>query len=461
MSSAPLQDFHNGSLWFDALPAFSPEPPAAPPGRVDVAIVGGGYTGLWTAYYLKRAEPTLDIAVLEAEVAGFGASGRNGGWCIGAAWGVDELLNDPETRSRGLALQRALFDTVDEVGRVCQAEGIDCHYTRGGSLRVAAAPFLAERQQRALERLHGFGFDDADYRWLDPQESRRRLGISSNHGATFFAHCAVLQPALLVRGLADRVRRLGVRVIERLPVERIEQGRVVTARGVVGADRIIRATEGYTVSLRGLRRTLVPIYSMMIATAPLPDALWEEIGLVGRETFGDDRRVVLYGQRTLDGRLALGGRAGYTYGSRVQRTVSADHPKVRRVAELLRRLFPQLARASITHGWGGVLGVARHWRPCVTFDRRSGLGWAGGYVGEGVAASNLAARMLTDLVLGRSSELTALPWVDDVPRRWEPEPLRWLGARSVELAAAQADRVELERNRPSRFWGRLFTSLAG
>jgi glycine/D-amino acid oxidase-like deaminating enzyme len=200
---------------------------------------------------------------------------------------------------------------------------------------------------------------------------------------------------------------------------------------------------------------------MMVATAPLPDALWDQIGLAARETFGDDRRLVMYGQRTLDGRLALGGRAGYQFGSKLQRTVPAADPKVQRVADLLRRLFPQIADYPITHHWGGVLGVPRHWRPCVTFDRRSGLGWAGGYVGEGVAASNLAARTLTDLVLERSSPLTELPWVDDVPPNWEPEPLRWLGARSIELVAERADRVEREAGRPSRFWGGLFRRLVG
>lgn len=452
---------HNGSLWFDALPPVQPAEVPALPERVDVAIMGGGYTGLWTAYYLKRAEPTLDIAVLEAEVAGFGASGRNGGWCVGAAWGVEQMLADPVTRSRGLALQRALFDTVVEVGRVSESEGIDCHYQRGGTLRVATARFHVERHQRELEHLHALGFGDDDYCWLDAATARARVGMTPNYGAIHSRHCAAIQPALLARGLAETVQRLGVKVVETTPVIRVEPGRAVTTRGVVAAPRIIRATEGYTASLRGHGRDLLPVYSMMVATAPLPEALWEDIGLTQRETFGDDRRLVMYGQRTRDGRLAFGGRAGYAFGSRRRRVVPPDDSHVRRVAALLRELFPQLAHHPITHGWGGVLGVPRHWRPCVTFDRSSGLGWAGGYVGEGVAASNLAARILTDLVLERDSALTELPWVDDLPPRWEPEPLRWLGARLLTLAAERADRVELARHRPSRFWGRVFNSLAG
>jgi glycine/D-amino acid oxidase-like deaminating enzyme len=448
---------HNGSLWFDGLDTL-PEPGSADlPATTEVAIVGGGYTGLWTAYYLKRAEPSLDVTVIEAQVAGFGASGRNGGWCIGEAYGVSALLDDPQTRSRGLRLQRELFDTVDEVGRVCQAENIDCHYTRGGSLRIATAPFHVDLHRRELEARYRLGFDETDYRWLEPSVSRARLNIQPNHGALYFAHCATVQPARLVRGLADAVRRLGVRLLEGTPVTQIQPGEVVTARGRVAAKCVLRATEGYTASLEGLRRVMLPVYSMMVATQPLPDSMWRALGLNDRETFGDDRRMVIYGQRTLDGRLALGGRAGYRFGS--NRSEKLDDRSVARVKTLLRQLFPQLDGYAITHAWGGVLGVPRHWRPCVTFDRDTGTGWAGGYVGEGVAASNLAARTLADLVLERRTALTELPWVDDAPPLWEPEPLRWLGARAAQVAGSRADRVELERNRPSRLWGRLFGAL--
>lgn len=453
--------YHNGSLWFDGLD----HPPASElqplPGKVDVAIVGGGYTGLWTAYYLKRAEPALNVAVLEAEVAGFGASGRNGGWCIGAAWGLERLLENPQTRSRGLALQRALFDTVAEVGRVCQAEDIDCHYARGGSLRVASTGFHAGRQRRDVERLHGLGFTEQDYRWLEADAARSRINLATIHGAVHFSHCAAIQPARLVRGLAATVRSQGTLLLEQTPVTAIEAGRVTTHRGTLRARHVLRATEAYTASLRGQRRAMLPIYSMMVATEPLPAAVWNEIGLHHRETFGDDRRVVMYGQRTLDDRLAFGGRAGYAFASRRRRTVPADDGKVRRVGALLYQLFPQIAGYRLTHGWGGVLGVPRHWRPCVSYDRSSGLGWAGGYVGEGVAASNLAARTLSDLVLGHDSALTELPWVEDVPRNWEPEPIRWCGAKAIEFLGDRADQAELRHNRPSRFWGGLFNTLVG
>jgi glycine/D-amino acid oxidase-like deaminating enzyme len=456
--SDPRRDL---SFWFDAIDDLPAHPPPAWRERTQVAIVGAGYTGLWTAYYLKRLDPALDIAVYEAEHVGFGASGRNGGWCLGLAWGLEGLLANEATRSRGRALAAALFDTVDEVGRVCQAENIDAHYAKGGSLNVATVPFRADVMQRELERLRALGFGDGDYEWLPPDAARERLNVTSNHGALLFRHCAVIQPARLVLGLADAVRRRGVTVHERTPVHAIEQGRIHTARGPVHADVVLRATEGYSASLRGEARSVLPIYSMIVATAPLTAAQWRAIGLARRETFGDGRRVVIYGQRTQDDRLVLGGRGGYYFGSQRKRTIAADEPRLRRVRALLPALFPMLADVPITHAWGGLMGVQRHWRPGVCFDRASGLGWAGGYVGEGVAASNLAGRILADLVEGQRTERTVLPWVGDRARNWEPEPLRWLGAKVLEHAAERADDEEFEHDRPSRGWGRVFDAVVG
>jgi glycine/D-amino acid oxidase-like deaminating enzyme len=371
------------------------------------------------------------------------------------------LLRDPQTRSRGVTLARELFATVDEVGAVCAREGIDAHFTKGGTLTVATVPFRAAAMQQEIERFHGYGFDAADYRWLSPEQSRARIDVRQNHGAQWFAHCAAIHPARLVLGLAATLRRRGVAIYEHSPVEAIEPGRVRTRHGTVSADIVIRATEGYTGSLMGEGRSMLPIYSMVTATEPLPAEIWREIGLAGRETFGDWRRVVIYGQRTRDDRLVLGGRGGYYFGSARLRTISADEPRLERVRELLPELFPRLKDVRVTHAWGGLMGVQRHWRPGVCFDRGTGLGWAGGYIGEGVAAANLAARTLADLVLDRRTTLSELPWVGDRARRWEPEPLRWLGARLMETAAERADAAELANNRPSRFWGRIFDAVVG
>ena len=449
------------SFWFDSIGELPQIETQAMPAQVDVAIVGAGFTGLWTAYYLKQRNPSLRIAIFEAERVGFGASGRKGGWCMGAAWGVEGLLRKPETRSRGVSLAHALFDTVDEIGRVCQAENIDAHYAKGGSLSVATIPFNVPQLQRKLEHLQRAGFGDADYRWLSADEARSRLAITPNHGALLFRHCAAVHPARLVLGLADVVRRQGTVIHEATSVLTMAPGRIVTTRGAVRAEVTIRATEGYTDSIAAERRRMLPLYSMVTATEPLSREIWQQIGLHERETFGDSRRVVIYGQRTLDDRLVLGGRAGYYFASRRRRVIPPDDPNVVRVKRLVTSLFPVLKDVRITHGWGGLMGVPRHWRPCVQWDAQARTGWAGGYVGEGVAASNLAARVMADLVTGRQSALTALPWVNDEARRWEREPLRWLGAKSIEAFGDRADRSEFTSGKPSKFWGGLFNRFAG
>jgi glycine/D-amino acid oxidase-like deaminating enzyme len=444
------------SFWFDAigeLPAVT-APPL--PQTVDVAIVGAGYTGLWSAYYLKRHQPALRVAVFEAERAGYGASGRNGGWCMGMAWGVEALLRHTDTRSRGIALAKTLFDTVDEIGRVCQAENIDAHFAKGGSLNVATIPFQVDELKRHVDTLHRLGFDDNDYCWLPADASRARLNMTPNYGAMYSRHVAAVQPARLVLGLADVVRRQGSAIHEATKVTAIEPGRILTVRGAVRAGAVIRATEGYTDTIAGQRRSIMPLYSMIVATEPLTVEQWREIGLNERETFGDSRRQVIYGQRTLDDRLVLGGRGGYYYASELRRAIAPDNPKVARVRRLIPQLFPTLKDVRITHGWGGLMGVPRHWRPCVEWDRERRVGWAGGYVGEGVGASNLAARALVDLVLERRSPLTELAWVGDVARRWEIEPLRWLGGKAIEIAGGRADREEYATGRPSKLWGGLF-----
>jgi glycine/D-amino acid oxidase-like deaminating enzyme len=453
---------HNGSFWFDTLD----EPPDAKapnrlPYEVDVAIIGGGYTGLWTAYYLKQHQPDLDVAVFEAVTVGFGASGRNGGWCMGYAYGIEELLANQDTRQAGKNLLSAMHDTVDEVGRVCQAENIDAHYAKGGTLTVATMPFKVPAMQARVKSFHELGYTDADYTWLPEAESRQRIGARLNHGAIYTPHCAAIHPARLVRGLGDAVRAKGVKVFEMTPVEDLEPGRVRTPHGMVKAGIILRATEGYTDSLASQKRRMVPLYSMMVATEPLPESVWQEIGLKRRETFGDGRRVVIYGQRTLDDRLAFGGRGTYYFGSKRKPTIPEDDPHITHVESALRDFFPALKGAAITHRWGGLMGVPRNWRPSVSFDSETGIGMAGGYVGEGVGASNLAGRTLADLVTGRKTDLTRLPWVEDAPKRWEPEPIRWLGAASIRVFGQKADAEEFGTGRPSKVWGPLFDRLFG
>lgn len=433
---------------------------------VDVAVVGAGFTGLWTAYSLAVADPALRVAVLEAEVAGFGASGRNGGWCSALFPTSHARLAADHGVPAAHAMRLAMQATVDEVGRTAAAEGIDCHFAKGGTVVAARGPAQAERARRRLAAARQAGIGEEDLRWLEGPEATTLLGADGVVGATFSPHCAALHPARLARGLATAVERLGVSVFEATRALAIEAGSptarptVRTLRGRITADVVVRATEGWTPSLPGQRRTLLPVYSLMVATAPLTDGFWERAGLRDRQTFADHRHLVIYGQRTADGRIAFGGRgAPYHYGS-VVRPAFDRVPKVHHaLARTLAELFPDLSGVEITHTWGGALGIPRDWHPSVGLDRRTGLAWAGGYVGDGVSTANLAGRTLADLVTGSDSDLVHLPWVDHDSGRWEPEPLRWLGVNAALVATRAADRAERRSGRPSRLaaWTGRFT----
>lgn len=439
------------SLWSDTL-GYTPrrrDPLSVE--QADVAIVGGGYTGLWTAYYLALLDPGLDIVVIEREHVGFGASGRNGGWCVGElASGLDGLTSAGGTQA-ALALLREMFAAVDEVGRVCADEDIECDWAKGGTIRLTRNAAQLARARAEVEHHHAAGLSGADLRLLSTDEARRHLDASDVCGGIFFAHTAALHPAKLVHGLADVIERRGVTIAEGTSVQRIAPGVVESDRGALRAPVVVRATEGYTSGLAGEKRALAPLYSLMVATEPLPAGTWNELGLADRQTFADDRHLVIYGQRTADDRIAFGGRgAPYGYGSRIDTAIETDSRTHRLVEETLRQLLPVIDDVRITHRWGGVLGVPRDWFPSLSYDAASGIATAGGYVGEGVAAANLAGRTLAELITTTESERTTLPWVGHRSRRWEPEPLRWSGINAALRVMASADRAEARSGRPSR-----------
>jgi glycine/D-amino acid oxidase-like deaminating enzyme len=449
-------------FWWRSLGGVPPaRAPLPGPTEADVAIVGAGYTGLWTAYYLKRADPSLRIVLLEREVAGFGASGRNGGWVSGFFSGPPRVYERRGGREGFAALQRAMFATVDEVGGVLAEQAIDADFVKGGHLSVALGEAQASRLRDSVASARERGLGEEDLRELSREGLAARLRIAGAHGATFSPHVARVHPAKLLRGLAAAVERLGVTIHEGTPVTEIRPHAALTPAGTVSARWVVRATEGYTAGLRGLRRALVPMNSSMIITEPLSAETWDEIGWAGREVLGDAAHVYVYLQRTEDGRIAIGGRGvPYRFGSRTNGTGETAAATVKGLRAKLLELFPATAGAEVDHAWSGVLGVPRDWCISVDADPATGLAWAGGYVGEGVAAANLAGRTLRDLILGDSSSLTALPWVGRAPRRWEPEPLRWGAIHGVYSLYRMADRIERRTGRQSRL-GRLVDALSG
>jgi glycine/D-amino acid oxidase-like deaminating enzyme len=440
------------SYWQDSLPPPHRRPPLRGDLEVDVAIVGAGYTGLWTAYYLATSDPSLRVAVVEREVAGFGASGRNGGWCSALFPASTAKLARVAGRDAAIAMQRAMRATVDEVGRVVRLEGIDCHWTKGGTVVAARSALQLARAEAEVAEARSFGVGEDDLRLLDAEQARSMLGATEVVGGTWTPHCAAIHPLRLARGLAEAVERRGVELFEGTAVTSIQPGIArIAAAGVVRARHVVRATEGYSPALPGLRRAIAPVFSLMIATEPLAAEQWAAIGLAGRETFSDYRNTIIYGQRTADGRLAFGGRgAPYHFGSRVRPAFDREPAVFAHLQRVLVELFPVLAGVRVSHTWGGPLGVPRDWCASVGLDRATGLAWAGGYVGDGVGTSNLAGRTLADLITGRDSEIVRLPWVGHQSRRWEPEPLRWLGVNGALRLALWADRSEARSGHPSR-----------
>jgi glycine/D-amino acid oxidase-like deaminating enzyme len=452
-------------MWHDTLPSddtLAPRPSLPGDTQVDVAIVGAGYTGLWTAYYLRRRDPSLRIAVLESEFAGFGASGRNGGWCSALLPMGFDAVAATHGRDGAIRLQRAMHETVDEVGRVSAAEGIECHFAKGGTFDGARNPAQVPRLQAHVAEHRRYGFGEDDLRWVDADEGRSILAMTDLVGGTYTPHCAAIHPARLVRGLARVVEAGGTPIFERTRVRSIEPGIVRTDHGNVRAERIVRATEGFTPSLPGQRRRIIPIYSLMIATEPLPASFFDEVGWRRRETFNDARRLVIYGQRTADDRIAFGGRgAPYHFGSAVDPSfeqVARVHDDIHRT---LQELFPSIGDARITHRWGGPVGVPRDWYASVGLDRARGLAWAGGYVGDGVGTTNLAGRTLCDLIVGDRTDLTSLPWVDHHSPNWEVEPFRWLGINAMVRLPMGADAYEERHQRPERWRSALLDRVLG
>lgn len=461
-----MTGWHGVSLWMDQLD--EPIVPRSSLGEsleADVAIIGAGYTGLWTAYYLKQQAPQLKVVILEAQTAGFGASGRNGGWLMGNLLGEDRLLGGlpSPARAEGFELLQGI---PDEVARVCGQEGIDCDLRKGGVLYCAARyPEQESRLRGYLEGYRAMGLGEADYRWVGPSELSAQLKVANAYGALYSPHCATVQPARLARGLARAVERLGVCIFERSPVISWGSGSVATARGRVRAHWVVPAVEGYSSELSPLGRHQLAAQSLIVATEPLSEDTWAHIGLARGQAFSENSRQVTYGQRSADNRLVFGARGGYRFGGRLRQDFNLTHEERALRQQLFCELFPILRNARLTHAWGGNLGVARRFHPHMLADRRQQVALSGGYGGEGVGASNLGGRTLADLILGRETVLTRQPWVvGDRPLsslpRWEPEPLRWLGYNAIIRSFVLEDRVL--RNPATPPWRRrMAEGLAG
>lgn len=438
------------SFWYatdETAPGHPPRAPLTGNTTADVVIVGGGYTGLWTAYYLKTAAPDLRVTVLEQKFCGYGASGRNGGWLYNGIAGRDRYAT-LHGRQAAQRLQQAMNETVTEVVDTAAKEGIDADIHRGGVLEVARTP--AQLARLKAHHAAELAFGETDRELYDATDTHARIAVADAVGSSWTPHGARIHPLKLVKGLAAACERLGVTIHESTPVTEIAPRRALTPYGTVRAPYVLRCTEGFTAALKGQKRSWLPMNSSMIATAPLPPETWSQLGWSDAATLGDMAHAYMYAQRTADDRIAIGGRGvPYRYGSRTDNDGRTQPATIASLTRLLESFFPVLTGVEITHAWSGVLGVPRDWCATVTLDATTGLGWAGGYVGSGVATANLAARTLRDLVLNDETDLTTLPWVNHRVRRWEPEPFRWLGVQALYAAYREADRRESTTHTPT------------
>lgn len=479
--------YFNGeaSHWLAASPADDVDPAPLPREKQDLVIVGGGLTGLWSAYYARQAHPDWAITIIEARHIGYGASGRNGGWLSTLMPGnrakfaeaVDRARkNNPSgpVGSAGLdgvasvsAFQSALFDSIDEVLAVCKAESIDAHQIRGGHIDIAQSEAGLSRLRDLEAGNEQFGYGPEDMQFLDAEATRKRINVDGALGSLYFPGTAAIDPALLTRGLGHVLREQGVTICEATSARHIRKNSVATDRGPVRADTIFVCLEGYSDTvggdLPGLQgRQVIPVFSSMIATEPLADEAWASIGWEGRECLGDTAHTFIYAQRTADGRIALGGRgAPYAFRSGLPGDGEVPAEVVDLLAGRLSSLFPDL-EFEVAHAWRGALGVTRDWCAGIFFDPTQRIGVARGYAGHGVTATHLAAKTLLDRAAGASTPLTALPWNDHFSGQWEPEPIRWLGIRSMYKIFGLADSWEsVTGAKKTSLLARLGSRLAG
>ncbi|WP_116318387.1 NAD(P)/FAD-dependent oxidoreductase [Cupriavidus sp. P-10] len=418
--------------------------------EADVAIVGAGYTGLWTAYYLLKAQPSLRVVLVEREIVGFGASGRNGGWASAIFPISLSRVAQMYSHAGAMHLQRAMNETVDEVGRTLALEGVDADFKKEGFISLARSHAQLTRVKAAVEASTRFGLPD-QWHALDGDQAWQKVKATGVVGALYTEHCALIHPGKLVHGLASLVEAMGARIYENSEATSILPGSITTPEGKVRADTVVRATEAFSCQQAEHRRSVIPLYSLVLATEPLPQSLRHRLRLDHRMAFNDMRHLRVYGQVTAEGRLVFGGRgAPYQWGSKMSDGVDQMGEAHARIHASMVDFFPELADATITHRWGGALGVSRDWCPTVSMDPSTRIAWAGNYVGDGVATSNLAGRILRNMILGIDEEINRLPFVNHNSPAWEPEPLRWLGVNSGLFAAGLSDYEEKLTNQPSR-----------
>ncbi|NUL60441.1 FAD-dependent oxidoreductase [Brevibacterium luteolum] len=454
----------NGSFWLDSTRSLARRRERLEGDvHADVVIVGAGYTGLWTAYWLKRNDPALDVVVLDQEYVGFGASGRNGGWITGKTVGLRKnLISDTVSREAVAAMERVCHQAVYEIDDLMKSENKDIDAHRGGWMQIARTDSELERLKAHVTADRAWGFNEDELRLMDAEETYSRVHVSGVTGGIFSPYSVKCNPAKLAYAIAELCEDMGVTIYENTHVEDITHGDCRTSRGHAFGKLVVLATEGYTSAMPGMKRELLPMISSMVVTEPLSAEAWQEIGWDGYECMSGAQHMYFYSQRTADDRIAIGGRGiPYFWGSQFDRNGELDRNTIQQLTDTLRGLFPTVPM-EFAHAWRGILGVPRDWSPFVDVNRSTRLVRVGGYAGQGVTAAYVAGRTVADIATEKSSGLTTSSWVRKVPRNWEPEPLRWIGSRAVQTLYQFADNIEHRRGgTKTSFFGKAANIVAG
>ena len=423
----------NSSLWADSTEVLNTS--TSPKDSYDVAIIGGGFSGLWSAFHLKKASPALRIAVFEARKIGFGASGRNGGW-VSSDYPVSKatLLKRYGTLKTEELFQ-SLNQSIDEIGEFALNHAQSAGYVKSGSLYFA-------RNAAQLARLRNLV--DESHHLLDQRGVIEQIRIDGVLGGVFNPNSATINPFQLLIGIGKYLLTSGVEIFEDSQGVPIPGGLLVNT-SAVKSPLVIQATEAFGKP----GREFIPLYSLMVATEPLPESFWNEVGNSGRFTFAENSHLVNYAQRTSDNRLAIGGRgATYPFASRLVDKKENTRRVHEQIKNLARSWFPDIAEFEFTHQWGGPVAITRDWEPYVIWDENQGFGRIGGYAGDGVTMSHLAAKLLVNQILKLSS--THLHFVNRQIRNWEFEPLRYFAVNTMVKLSGFADAEERITRRPSQ-----------
>lgn len=424
----------------------APAPPLAGRVTADVVVLGGGYAGLWTAWALAERAPGIEVVLLERDVCGAGASGRNGGF-VGGWWDdLPDLVARYGDRAAASAC-RAVDASVEAIGDWCRSRGVDAWYRRGGYLEVASAPAQDGAWVPAVEAARRVGAGDA-FRELSPDEVRAVCRSPVFRGGAFMPGAATVQPARLARGLRRVLLERGVRIHEGTPAVRLRRGppvEVETPGGAVRAGRAVVGLNAWAARWPGLRRTIVVRGSYVLLTAPAPERL-AEIGWTGGECIVDARTAINYFRTTPDGRIAFGG-VGRARGTRVGPAYDHDPVSLRWVRDAFHRLFPSFRGVPIDEGWGGAVDVSGTHHPWFG-TLPGGVHYGVGFTGNGVAPAHLGGRILSALAVDADDAVLGLPMVGRDPVRFPPGLLTSVGTFAVQRAILRKDRLEDRGRRP-------------